>query len=435
MSIWLRRWPILAGALAAGLLVLAVSYALPKEYAASTTVRVVETGGSEASVQSETVSYYAQTVAGLGETVPTLESVVARSGLPLTIDQVALQTDVAESSIPGFLTVTARAGDPADAARLADATVAALSQRVAADNAGANATSTAPLRQQIRQVVAQLAALPPGAPDRAVVQEQYTALVDAVTRLESGGAPQLLVGAPAVVPSIPESPTPRRNALLAFVVALIVLAEGVVVVRALRGRLNEHDPADEVTRLFGVRAVQVRSRDTAPAVLVPLLRELPPSENRLTVVQLGGPGDLDVGRRVQTSAALAWGGVTPDGWTGVPRIQTVRGARVGHSVLEGVRRAESPVVLAVDTARCGRRSLEEGLAALGAVGGRVLGVVVWRGRFPRDRAGVTAGAEATPPASTNGAGHVRRDAAPAAPPSRTSTNRHGTSESTVHGRS
>ena len=77
----------------------------------------------------------------------------------------------------------------------------------------------------------------------------------------------------AEVPEAPASPRPLRDALLALLVALIVVAELMVVRRAWRGSISAREPASDVERVIGVPTAPVPAGAGA-AALAPLLPHL-----------------------------------------------------------------------------------------------------------------------------------------------------------------
>lgn len=388
-SSWLRRRPILAVAVLVGLAVFALqSWAAPV-YATDTTIRI-NVQGEAGSQRSEAADFYAQTVVGVADTQALLETVVARSGLAISPDEAADRISVTETDIPGFLTVTASGPSPEASTTLAAATTSALALRLAQDEAASEQNATAPLREQIAAIETELVALPPDAPARASVEQRLTALIGAVTDIEARPTPELILGPPPVAAAEPVSPRPVSDALLAFLVALILAAEFVVVNRALRGRLSEVDPAAQIEHDMGVPTIEIgRSGDPA-AALATLYRHRLQAESAVTVVQLARRSALDVGVLVAAGAGLVGDemttveptddGARPDS----PKrsVATIHAATVDADVLALVRAQPGVVVLAVATATAGSRQLSRDLAGLRAVGAEVTAVIVWHGRFP-----------------------------------------------------
>lgn len=388
-SVWRRRVAVLGGALAVGLVVLVVRLLTPPVYAAVETVRVDVRGVAES---SEAVAFAAQTVTGLAGTDALLADAAGRSGLAVGVADVAERTTVAEGGTTGFLTISSDGPSPEEADALARAVTDALDARLVADNRTAVERATAPLRDQLAALEQELGALPPGSIARTGTEQRYSALVGAVTEIESRPGPSLILGPPAAAPTDPVSPVPVRDALLAFVVALVLLAEGVVLVRAARGRLSEADPAARVARELDLPTVVLDATADVETALASLYRERLRGARTVVVVQLGArDGTVDLGGALGAAARLVDGPGPADGSgsppepSGGPVVRSVRRPELDRTALGEVGRVPGPVLLAVDTATARAPRLAPDVAALRAVGADVVAVLVWRGRFPRVR--------------------------------------------------
>lgn len=386
-SVWRRRVAVLGGALAVGLVVLVVRLLTPPVYAAVETVRVDVRGVAES---SDAVAFAAQTVAGLAGTDALLSDAAERSGLAVGVADVAERTTVAEGETTGFLTIASDGPSPQEADALARAVTDALDARLVADNRTAVERATAPLRDQLTALERELGALAPGSIARTGTEQRYTALVGAVTEIESRPGPSLILGPPAAAPTEPVSPVPVRDALLALVVALVLLAEGVVLVRAVRGRLSEADPGAHVARELDLPTVVLDATADVETALVSLYRERLRGARAVVVVQLGArDGTVDLGGALAAVARLVDGPGLADGTgsapSGEPVVRSVRRPELDRTALGEVGQVPGPVLLAVDTATARAPRLAPDVAALRAVGADVVAVLVWRGRFPRVR--------------------------------------------------
>lgn len=398
-SAWLRRRSILAVALLIALAVLGVrSFAAPV-YATDATMRI-NVQGEAGTQRSEAAAFYAQTVIGVSDTQGLLETVVARSGLPISPVEAADRISVAETDIPGFLMVTATGPSPAASMALANATTSALALRLAQDEAASKQNVTAPLRAQIITFENDLAALPPGAPARTSVEQQVSSLVGAITEIEARPVPELILGPPPVADPEPISPVPLRDALLAFLVALIVAAEFVVVSRALRGRLSESDPAGQVRHDLGLPAVELGRTGDPAVALAALYRSHLRDQPAVTVIQLGPPWAQPLGEVLARSALLVGDDAThvelvhpddadptpsPTSTSTIRTIWTIRARTVDTEVLQLMRHRAGAAVLAVSTTSASARVMARDLAGLRAADVDVVAVIVWHGPFPRHR--------------------------------------------------
>ncbi len=283
-AIWARRLRILAVAgLVAVVVFLLRSIATPS-YAATTTVQT-RIAGSETSDPTAVADYYAQTVVGLATSRGVVTSALQASGSSENADAVIPDLTVELGAEPGFVEITAAGADPDEAARLANGIVAALQERLDEDAARELAVTTEAARATRDDVERRLRELGPDDPRRSALERQQAALTDSLISMRNRPTTQLNVVDPARPPERPSAPRPARDALLAFILALIIAAEVVVVARAWRGSLSERHPDADVSRITGAPTVEVDERQRGssfPAVL-PWIRP----ERVVTVVQRG----------------------------------------------------------------------------------------------------------------------------------------------------
>lgn len=445
-SVWLRRYLVLGVAVLVAALVFGVRATVPPTFSATATMRIdgaVE-GGSSA---SDTVTLQTQTVVGLGSTTAVAADAVSHTGLLLEPGEAASRITVTPAENLGFVAVEATGPTSTEAAALADAVAQAIQDRLVVDGQAQLAAATADLRREIARTEQELAA---GATEatRPALEQRYTVQNEALAEVARRPRLGLLVVEPARTATALIGPTPWRDALLAFLVALVVAAEAVVITRAARGRLSESDTAGDARRLLGVPAVELNQFGETEVTLAPLLRDGLRSARAVTVVQVAADTELSVGAAVARAAAVVGdpavlveidprvrssaspstelagvlarrlpvevlppvgrAGVTFTTWTGgrsdpaaahsgredVRRLVESDDSRIVVAVtrpaldptlLGIVRSGPRTVVLAVDTSSTSRRRLKRDVAALRSVGAEVAAVLVWRGRFPRPR--------------------------------------------------
>ena len=185
-----------------------------------------------------------------------------------------------------------------------------------------------------------------------------------------------------------------------------MIAEGVVLVRAMRGRLSESEPARDLASVINTPVVELRGDGAfagrlAAVYLSHLSRpHRVPGGTSLVVVQMSDPEDIDVGRAVLRGAELAserptYVDLTSESPTTAPTgrsdtappgavLRVIRRPTVDDITLELVRGSMSSV-LVVDTARATRRDVVSAVSALNTMGADVIAVLVWIGRLPRRR--------------------------------------------------
>ncbi len=284
-AVWARRAVVLVVAFLAATGVFAWRSAAPEVFESTSTVqvRVPDTESSDPSVQ---VDYYAQTVTGLATTRSVVAAAMEAAGRTDPVGDVVDQITAEPSEQPGFVTITGAGDSPTQAAELTDALVTAVTDQVAADQAEDQAAERDALVAAIAQVGRERDALPASdyAGRAALIRERESLL--STLRASSGRtAWQVGVVEPARPPSSPSAPQPVRDALLAFVLALILVAEWIVVRRAWRGAVATRRPGRDVSEILGIPAVEVGS-DDPPSVLATLLPLLD-GATEVTVIQRG----------------------------------------------------------------------------------------------------------------------------------------------------
>jgi polysaccharide biosynthesis transport protein len=235
---WL--WLLIAGLLLAGGAAYLVSSALPKVYEGKVTLLVGQSSSSSTPNYNDLLASQriSQTYVDLATTGTILGQVIADAGLGITIDDFRLRVKADAPTSSTLVTVTVQDGDPARAARLANAIgdqLIAASDSVYGKNSQVQdfiATQISAAQVQIQDTQAQidgLAALPARttAEDQQLqaLRAQITTLrgaYAALLALPGSGANAVTVVDPATPPLQPSSPRVLLNTLLAALVGLLL---------------------------------------------------------------------------------------------------------------------------------------------------------------------------------------------------------------------
>ena len=285
-AVWARRVAVLAAALVVAAAVFVWRAAAPETYEASAIlqVRLPDTDASDPSTRAD---YYAETVVGLMTSRDVVADALGSAGReeekPSAVaDRLTVQT----GTQPGFVEVTADGRSGRQAADLANALVAAVDRRVTAEQTADIDAERNRLTAALQQVLDQLYSSADGdsAAKAALIREREE-LISALRTNAARGTYRVATVESAVPPAHPVAPTPLRDALLAFLVALVVVAEGIVIRRAWRGAISARDPAGDVAATIDAPAVALRSVDGVESVapLLPAFAESP----RITVACVG----------------------------------------------------------------------------------------------------------------------------------------------------
>lgn len=286
-GVWARKFVVLGVAFFIAVGVFAWRSAAPAQYDATATVQV-RLPDTQTSDPSNLVDFYAETVVGLTSSRAVVDQALVSAGRDDDLDDAVDEVSASLGSDPGFVTIQASGRSSREAAELADALGDVLIEQVAADQA----TDLAEQRDAVTEAIAELGrdrqqAVKEGADPFALaaLQRERESLLGSLRTLAEKRLWRLTVVEPAVPPSSPSAPTPLRDALLAFILALILAAEVVVARRAWRGSLSARDAAKDAGEIAGVPGIGVQPDETA-ASLTPLL-PMVGSARTVTVVQSG----------------------------------------------------------------------------------------------------------------------------------------------------
>jgi capsular exopolysaccharide synthesis family protein len=265
---WRRKWRILGVALTVAILVYAHGKATAKTYASEGLLTVTsaqasagETGGQEATL------FLAATYARLAETDPVVADAVKRSGLPISVATAKHRLSSSAASDVGFLTIRATGPTPGDARKLAQAGADALIQQVTTDEANAVEQRVQQLQPQIDAVQSQLQGMSSDDPARATLEAQFSALIQKRTDIQTQPTDQIELKQKPDTPAGPIAPTPLRDALLAFIVALVINAELWVLLDVLSDRFSPENVHEGVQRATGLPVLAEIPRGAGPDVI------------------------------------------------------------------------------------------------------------------------------------------------------------------------
>jgi capsular exopolysaccharide synthesis family protein len=181
-----------------------------------------------------------------------LREAIRRSGLNISIDEAESRVTGEPSAELGFLTVRAKGPDARDASRLANADANALIDEVRTQQDRVVEQDLAQVNREIDQVAAQLNSLPADSAERDALQTRYAALLQAAVERQTQPRDRVELVSAARPPTGPSSPHPIRDATLAFIVALVVVAELFVARQLLSDRLPRNAAPERVGRTLGL---------------------------------------------------------------------------------------------------------------------------------------------------------------------------------------
>jgi capsular exopolysaccharide synthesis family protein len=236
--LWRRKWLILLCLTVIPLAVYFYSDRLTKTYEASTIVQVQDTATDSGLITgTDLPSGSANTakIAALVGTSGVADETARLMGEPRGSLRGAIRA--ADDEKTGFITITATAGSGPRAAEIANTTADAL--RNTRRNSGVKRVDSA-----IANVEKELGQLPSG---EQLQRSQLSERLQGLRALRAAQSQNTQVVEPATVPASAVSPNPKRNAILAFVLALLIAAGAVALAERLDRRLHDSRDLERLT--------------------------------------------------------------------------------------------------------------------------------------------------------------------------------------------
>lgn len=263
--IWRRKWRILAVALLLAAIVYIRSDAAPDEYRAEAVLSVTP-GSADAS--ADAAVRLARSYSVLATTRAVLLQAIAdgnlQGGATAARDQVQ-----ADATDDGFVVVEGDGSTPRRAEQLASSVANALVASVRTRQEAAREEAVAGVADELADLERQLSNrdLLPDAPLRAALLVRYTELNRAATEARLRPLDRLEVVSPARAAGEPVAPTPARDGLLTFLIALFAFSVLAALVEMLSDRFSTERPAEEATRVTGLPVLAEIPRTGGPEVI------------------------------------------------------------------------------------------------------------------------------------------------------------------------
>lgn len=250
--IFQRKWQVLAASLLVAGLVFGWRASVPESYRAVALLNVTSARALLGdAVTEDDARFIGQSYGTMAETRPVVEDAVDRSGLDISFERADRLLSVGDAQ-PGYVEIAATGPSPSAAEALSQGLADALVSSVIGRQEEQLARQLQPVQDQINTVEAQLALLAANDPRRTALELQYQALLQKATETRLRPVDRVTVVTAARADRAPVEPRPRRDAVLAFFVALVVNAELAVGLAALSGRFIGANVAAQVTRTTGI---------------------------------------------------------------------------------------------------------------------------------------------------------------------------------------
>jgi capsular exopolysaccharide synthesis family protein len=262
-------WRVLIIAVVAALLAYLYSGSQDNVYSSSTLLSVAAGLGSDQTqgVSGDELSLRADFYAAIAKT-PTVAGAGAKNAkLDLSPLDAAGRISTVTGATSGLLLVKATGTTPNNAAALVNGTAVALKQYVADEQTRIINERVDALNQKVDFLQGLLDKARPGSADAAQFESNIAVTRQAIADAQTQTPFAISVVTPGVANSSPVSPTPTRDALLAFLLAGIIAAESLVILRAFSDRFARAQDAAGISEFTGLPVLAMIPRGRGPDVV------------------------------------------------------------------------------------------------------------------------------------------------------------------------
>lgn len=252
-AMWRHRLAVVAASLVVAVVVYGGLSLESKVYQATAQLSVISgqaTSGQQPA--SQVTPFLAASYATLAQTRPVLADAAKGSGLGISEQTADDRISVQQPGGIGYLTITATGPSPHAATALDGAETAALTNAVQVEQQQALQSQLASIQSELNKLQAQISSLPKNSPQLAVATALYNQLLGSSASSTQQPQNSVQTVSPANPGSSPVAPQPKRYALLAFVTALVLLAELSVGYELVSDRFSRATRDDEIRRLTGL---------------------------------------------------------------------------------------------------------------------------------------------------------------------------------------
>ena len=272
-TIWRRRGRVVLASLLIAASVFTFSRSQPSVYRATGVIGVTPGQATGTTQVEENTLFLTRTYAELAETRPVLEATAQVSGLRLSPSDVGDRLSARASSEVGFIRLSATGPTPAEASRLANSAAQVLVTTVRIRQGEMLKQALEPVEKELSDLRGEIDAAPPGSPARVALEKRQEAFLRSISDTKLRPTDEVAVIAEARGGSTPVSPRPVRDALFAFLAALVVNSELAVLLAALADRFSTRNLDVEIGEVTGL-PVLARIPEGSGAEVVEAFRAL-----------------------------------------------------------------------------------------------------------------------------------------------------------------
>jgi capsular exopolysaccharide synthesis family protein len=221
--IWASKSLLLVFAVAAAIVVYLVSSSEADQYESKALGQIVSAGQAEGEILTEEqLLSLSNLFSELAKTSSVLELAHEEEAVKGRAGEFNASVGIEPQARVGVLGFTSTTGDPEESAAFANAYANGFAKYLNELQVDQRKTSLVPIQTRINEINAELAELSTASPDYAGLQVELQSLQDQIAAQSANPGDTLRVIEPAVATSTPVSPKPTRNAILAFIGALLL---------------------------------------------------------------------------------------------------------------------------------------------------------------------------------------------------------------------
>jgi Mrp family chromosome partitioning ATPase len=269
--VWRHRFWLLAFSLLAAIAVFVVGSLRSSTYTASAVLGVTPGVTPGQTVNNDTVAFATKYYERLVRSDGVLTSGAAAAGPATTLEDMRNRISSTSTSTDGTVTVNAKASHADESVKVASAVANATIAQGQKDQEDQRNAKISALQTGRDNAKTQLDALSADSPDRSRLETQYQAAVQGIADQQTAPFNTARLLESPQVPKSPGGPSSKSLALFTFLIALVLGAEGLVVLARLRRR--SETPPEEIPATAPTDTLDEHDRMRAP--LVPFETALP----------------------------------------------------------------------------------------------------------------------------------------------------------------
>jgi Mrp family chromosome partitioning ATPase/capsular polysaccharide biosynthesis protein len=234
--VWRHRFWLLAFSLLAAIAVFVAGSLRSSTYTASAVLGVTPGVTPGQTVNNDTVAFATKYYERLVRSDGVLNNGAAAAGPGTTLEDMRNRISSTSTSTDGTVTVKADASNAGESVKVATAVANATIAQGQKDQEDERSAKITALQQDRDSAKNQLDALAADSPDRARLESQYQAAVQSIADQQNAPFNTAKLLESPQVPKSPGGPSSKSLALFTFLAALVLGAEGLVVLARLRRR-------------------------------------------------------------------------------------------------------------------------------------------------------------------------------------------------------